>query len=356
MDTVFRYFINKLTTSITFKKNEKFKRLLKYYEKMYLSNNFSNISEKTIAFDILGKSLSFDPAYDSSVRVFLLRFKKRLKLYYLTEGINDDYVLSYQYGSYNPVFIKNIKNFALGSIYPKKNIIEEQILVSLAGYFTMTNDEFYLDKMLEYHKQIDQSIAKENPFIISIIAETQLNKLSLFGSKVPNPIKKIEYDIEKANMLDKNDPQVIFSNIIYHLYVKDFKKVILFAEQLEVASTHPYYIRLSYLVRALVYNDTKYLENVESYCKKYNQYMPYLYIPIMLSAMRNNDNIGAIHYAQLFSYNNSFHSKIYLILLKAKLNNLCFEDENFIEENSLYFSEQFLQHCIFELAVEYAIT
>ena len=356
MDTVYRYFLNKLKKSLTFKKNDKYILLLNHYETMYYTNKIEDISEKTIAFDVLGKDVSFDPYYDSSVRVFLFRFKKQLKSYYLTEGINDDYILTFNDKRYSPLFLKCNRNRILGGMYPKKEKLEEALLFSLAAQFSMTNDVFYLDKIIEYFNSIDEEIVSNSPFIISIAAEAQINKFSLFNSMPTKSIESIEKDIEKANFLNKNDTQVIFTNIIHNLYLKDLKKVNFYSEQLEKMSNHPYYIGLSHMSRGLLSSDIKYVENIESFINKYKQCPPYWHIPSMLYSMRNNDHISATHHAQLFSYNNSFHSKIYLILLKAKTKNLSFEDEKYIADNEYFFSEPFLQNCIFELAKKYSLT
>lgn len=67
------------------------------------------IHEFEIAFNVLGRGGDFNPLDDNIVRVQMARLRKRLKLYFTTEGKSEETVITVGLGSYKPVFSPRTK-------------------------------------------------------------------------------------------------------------------------------------------------------------------------------------------------------------------------------------------------------
>lgn len=68
-----------------------------------------SIHEFDIAHSVLGRQDDFNPLDDNIVRVQMTRLRKRLEIYFLEEGKNEQIVISIATGSYQPVFINRAK-------------------------------------------------------------------------------------------------------------------------------------------------------------------------------------------------------------------------------------------------------
>lgn len=78
--------------------------LLRYLGDHYLSGQVSMLREFEIATEVFGRADDFDPAEDAIARVEAHRLRKKLKLYYETEGRNNPIRITIPSGSYTPVF------------------------------------------------------------------------------------------------------------------------------------------------------------------------------------------------------------------------------------------------------------
>lgn len=79
-------------------------QLLTFLCGKHFAGESGSISEQQIAMEALGRSASFDQKRDSIVRVELHRLRKRLALYYQTEGADHAVEISIPAGSYSPRF------------------------------------------------------------------------------------------------------------------------------------------------------------------------------------------------------------------------------------------------------------
>jgi hypothetical protein len=83
-------------------------QLLKFLCGKYFAEESATITEQQIAMEALGRSASFDQKRDSIVRVELHRLRKRLALYYQTEGAGHAVEISIPAGSYAPRFTAKV--------------------------------------------------------------------------------------------------------------------------------------------------------------------------------------------------------------------------------------------------------
>ncbi len=80
------------------------RRLLCYLVEETLAGRGEQLNQYRIAIDVFDRNESFDPATDASVRVEAGKLRRSLRLYYLTEGRDDDLQIELVKGSYAPVF------------------------------------------------------------------------------------------------------------------------------------------------------------------------------------------------------------------------------------------------------------
>ncbi|MBU1101881.1 MAG: hypothetical protein KKA84_15895 [Bacteroidetes bacterium] len=83
--------------------SSKYKKLIEYLVNANI--NGEELKETTIAIDCFDKDSSFNPAIDSSVRVYLSNLRKKLEHYYLTDGKKDGLKLRIPKGHYQIEFI-----------------------------------------------------------------------------------------------------------------------------------------------------------------------------------------------------------------------------------------------------------
>ena len=88
-----------------FRRSPKLSRLLSYLCNKYFQGRSDEISEYSIALDVLGRDARFDPQQDAVVRVDVHLLRKRLKLYYGGEGSDSEVQIIIPTGRYLPQFI-----------------------------------------------------------------------------------------------------------------------------------------------------------------------------------------------------------------------------------------------------------
>ncbi len=84
--------------------SEALSNLLSYLVRQSLERPEEHVKEFQIAVDVLGRSASFDPRLDSSVRVQTSRLRNRLLEYYAAAGPEDRILIEIPKGTYSAVF------------------------------------------------------------------------------------------------------------------------------------------------------------------------------------------------------------------------------------------------------------
>jgi hypothetical protein len=74
--------------------------LLRYLVEHALDRPAEHVKEYQIAVDVFGRSESFDPRIDSTIRVQTSRLRNKLVDYYATTGANDPVVIEIPRGTY----------------------------------------------------------------------------------------------------------------------------------------------------------------------------------------------------------------------------------------------------------------
>jgi len=97
--------IAKILKDPLFKNAEKYKDLLKYLYSCYKSDKIP--TEFDLAANVFYKDKEFNPADDTTVRVYIYRLRKKLNEYYEGNGKQDARVIQIQKGTYHIEFIKH---------------------------------------------------------------------------------------------------------------------------------------------------------------------------------------------------------------------------------------------------------
>jgi len=91
--------------SDVFRRSPKLSRLLAYLCDKYLQGRESEITEYSIALDVLGRDAKFDPQQDAVVRVDAHHLRKRLKQYYAGPGRDHEFHIVLPNGQYRLKFV-----------------------------------------------------------------------------------------------------------------------------------------------------------------------------------------------------------------------------------------------------------
>jgi hypothetical protein len=97
--------LEEIINSNGFNNSQKHQDLLRFL--VEASENHETIKESTIAIHFFGKDAEYDASLDSSVRAYVSNLRKKLELYYLTEGKHSDIRLEIPKGHYHVEFIEN---------------------------------------------------------------------------------------------------------------------------------------------------------------------------------------------------------------------------------------------------------
>ena len=96
--------LEKVLHSLPFVRSKQLGKFLRYVVTERLAGRAENVSGYAIAFDVLGRGDSFDPAINPIVRSEARRLCQKLDEYYRTEGQADPIVISLEKGTYVPTF------------------------------------------------------------------------------------------------------------------------------------------------------------------------------------------------------------------------------------------------------------
>jgi Tol biopolymer transport system component len=94
--------LERLLASRTFAKSRRLQDLLRYTVQRIKTGSAGTIKEYLIAVEVFDRKPSFDPRFDSIVRVQASRLREKLEAYYATEGRTDDILIAIPKGAYIP--------------------------------------------------------------------------------------------------------------------------------------------------------------------------------------------------------------------------------------------------------------
>ncbi len=99
--------IARILASAQFRTSRRRCELLQWAAGRVLAGNMEPAKEYHIAQEVFGKPDSWDPRYDSSVRVEFNRMRQKLREYYESEGAHDPILIEFPFRGYLPSFKKN---------------------------------------------------------------------------------------------------------------------------------------------------------------------------------------------------------------------------------------------------------
>jgi hypothetical protein len=100
--------VERILASRYFVKSERLRTFLVYLCRTALEGRTHEINEETIAAQVFGRGVSFDPAVDTLVRSHAFRLRQRLQQYFSSEEPDAQLTLEIPKGGYAPVFVENL--------------------------------------------------------------------------------------------------------------------------------------------------------------------------------------------------------------------------------------------------------
>jgi hypothetical protein len=99
-----RQLIDRIATSALFSRSTRLRDFLLYVGGESLKDGHPEIHEQEIGAKVFGRPSSYDRSQDNIVRVNATELRKRIELYFATEGLNEAIILDIPRGGYMPVF------------------------------------------------------------------------------------------------------------------------------------------------------------------------------------------------------------------------------------------------------------
>jgi hypothetical protein len=96
--------LDRILSSHEFRASRRSQEFLRHVVFHTLAGEADTLKERTIGIDLFGRAADYDPGEDATVRVKAGEVRKRLGLYYASEGARDSLRIELPSGSYVPVF------------------------------------------------------------------------------------------------------------------------------------------------------------------------------------------------------------------------------------------------------------
>jgi hypothetical protein len=97
---VFESALERVLESHTLRNSDALRRLLRFLADKMVAGEADQLKEYSVGIDALGKPSSYDPRRDSTVRIQVGRLRQKLSEYYLTEGVDDPYIIDLPKGRF----------------------------------------------------------------------------------------------------------------------------------------------------------------------------------------------------------------------------------------------------------------
>jgi hypothetical protein len=103
-EATIRAALERVLQSQGFRSSRRSQDFLRYVVERTLAGQADSLKERTIGVDVFGRSTKYEPSDDATVRVKAGEVRKRLELYYATEGQGEDLRIELPHGAYVPTF------------------------------------------------------------------------------------------------------------------------------------------------------------------------------------------------------------------------------------------------------------
>jgi hypothetical protein len=103
-----RALIERVAASAHFRRSARLRDFLLYVGGQSLKDGCPEINEQEIGVKVFGRPLSYDRSQDNIVRVNATELRKRIELYFASEGAHESLVLEIPRGGYKPIFHRRL--------------------------------------------------------------------------------------------------------------------------------------------------------------------------------------------------------------------------------------------------------
>jgi len=103
-DREVRAALSRVLASHEFRTSKRSQEFLRYIVENTITGHADSLKERTIGIEVFGRPTSYEPSDDATVRVKAGEVRKRLGLYYATEGVHDVIRIELPGGTYVPEF------------------------------------------------------------------------------------------------------------------------------------------------------------------------------------------------------------------------------------------------------------
>src|SRR5580658_7900656 len=101
---VVRLAVAKVISSAIFADSQRMARFLRFAVEETLQGHGSRLKEIVIGTEVFDRGPAYDPRLDPIVRVEARRLRSKLRAYYEGEGKDDELIIEFPKGTYQPVF------------------------------------------------------------------------------------------------------------------------------------------------------------------------------------------------------------------------------------------------------------
>lgn len=103
-----RALIERVAASAHFRRSTRLRDFLLYVGRQSLKDGCREINEQEIGVKVFGRSSSYDRSQDNIVRVNASELRKRIDLYFASEGLHESLILEIPRGGYKPIFHRRL--------------------------------------------------------------------------------------------------------------------------------------------------------------------------------------------------------------------------------------------------------
>jgi hypothetical protein len=133
--------LERILASHEFRSSKRSQEFLRYVIEHTLSGEGELLKERTIGIEVFGRPTTYDPSEDATVRVKAGEVRKRLGLYYSSEGAHNPIRIELPSGTYVPEFRSSVAPAPIPIVSPKtpsrKAVVSGRLLASVIGLLAL---------------------------------------------------------------------------------------------------------------------------------------------------------------------------------------------------------------------------
>src|SRR5204862_609290 len=115
--------LQRILSGHEFRSSKRSQEFLRYVVDHTLSGAADTLKERTIGIDVFGRTVSYDPSDDATVRVKAGEVRRRLGLYYADAGAQNRLRIELPAGTYIPEFRYHVPNGAVTAPVPAPDLV-----------------------------------------------------------------------------------------------------------------------------------------------------------------------------------------------------------------------------------------